>query len=260
MRALDRGTVHVWRLPLRPFIDASTREIGASFDTSSSDAAPLSVLLRRLSPDERTRALRYYRVADRVRFARARGVLRALLASHVDRDPSAIVFTQGAHGKPSAVQADEAGVAFNVSHSGDYALIALTRGREVGVDVEAHREMSDAYDLADRFFSPPEAAALRAWDLAGRDAAFFACWSRKEAFAKATGFGIGSILPKFQVSIDPAVIDVPLTIDASLDDGRAWTLRSLDVADGYSAAVAVDGPPVPPDGWRVTDLPSTACI
>lgn len=197
-----------------------------------------------LSEDERRRAARYRFPAHRRRFLASRAGLRAILAMYLGRDPRAIELTAGAFGKPRV--ADPPGIEFNLAHSGDVALVAVTRGRPVGVDVERMRRGIPYERLAERFFAPSEAAALRRLPPAVRSAGFFACWTRKEAWLKASGQGLErglpSALPRFSVSVEPDPVTVAVTLSGGPDEGRRWSLVDLQVGAGYVGAMAVRGP------------------
>jgi 4'-phosphopantetheinyl transferase len=214
---IDAADVHAWLV--------STIEPPVSADMLSAV----------LSPDERARAARFRFERDRRRFVAARGLLRMLLSTYAGREPASLVFEYEAHGKPRPAGAD--GIAFNVSHSGDVALYAVTRVGDVGVDVEAWRPLADRDDLAARFFAPGEVRRLQALDPDGRQAAFFACWTRKEAFVKAIGEGLSHPLDRFEVSIEPGGGLVHVGGDAA--EAQAWTLVSLPAPDGYAAALAL---------------------
>jgi 4'-phosphopantetheinyl transferase len=138
---------------------------------------------------------------------------------------------------------NSAPLSFNLSHSRGRALVAVSSGREVGVDVERLRRDLPMDRLAARFFSPREIAALRSTADAVRPAAFFACWTRKEAFVKATGAGIfRQPLQSFVVSVQPGPGPVPLEIPGHAEEAGRWRIESLDAGPGYAAAVAVEGP------------------
>ncbi|MGH7565398.1 MAG: 4'-phosphopantetheinyl transferase family protein [Gemmatimonadota bacterium] len=170
--------------------------------------------------------------------------LRSILAAYLDVDPRTIRFVTDPGGKPRLDRRWNASpLAFNLSHSRGRALVALSMGCEVGVDVERLRRDLPIDRLAARFFSPREIAALRSTPDAVRPAAFFACWTRKEAFVKATGAGIfRQPLQSFAVSVEPGVGPVPLVIPGHADEAERWRLESLDAGPGYAAAVAVEGP------------------
>src|SRR5262249_54022604 len=155
--------VHVWRAPL---------------DLSEVDVYHLWSIL---AGDERQRAERYFFEKDRRHFVAARGLLRVLLGRYLTQTPQQLRFTYGSHGKP-ALATDTRGepLHFNVSHSHGLALYALTRGRELGVDVERIRPAVAQETIAEHFFSSREVTVLRALPIALQSTAFFACWTRKE--------------------------------------------------------------------------------
>jgi 4'-phosphopantetheinyl transferase len=190
-------------------------------------ADELAILRETLTDDERERADRFVFARDRERYTVARAELRRLLANHLGAPPR---ICYGAHGKPALVGG---GLAFNVSHAHDLGVIAVACDREIGVDVEREREV-DIAGLATRYFSPREREELLALPDAERLAAFFRCWTRKEAYVKARGEGLAIPLDAFTVSIGRQT-DVTL----AADDAARWSLRALDVDPGYAAAIAV---------------------
>ena len=169
--------------------------------------------------------------------------LRAILASYLDCDPRTLRFVVAPGGKPH-LEADggREPLSFNLSHSRGRALVAVAPRGEVGVDVERFRRDLPIERLAARFFSPREIAALRSTTEALRHAAFFACWTRKEAFVKATGAGIfRQPLQSFAVSVEPGTGPVRLEIPGHDAEAGRWRLVSLDAGPGYAAAVAGEG-------------------
>ena len=195
-------------------------------------AGELEALGSILDAAERSRAERFRFERDRRQYVTAHGVARAVLAGYAGGDPAALRFDVGPFGKPSLAGAP---VAFNLSHSGDRVVVAVARD-EIGVDVEQWRDI-EWMRLATSFFSAAECAALRA---AGDDdvqAAFYACWSRKEAYLKALGVGIGNGLDFFDVSVGA---ELPARVLADRLDPRnvlRWRLFTLDEGTGYSAAL-----------------------
>jgi 4'-phosphopantetheinyl transferase len=213
--ALLPGELHVWRIDLaRARVDQAA-----------------------LSDEEQARAARFLLERDRRRFVASHAALRRILTRYLG--PVAPRFADGPHGKPFL---DGAALRFNLSHSGELALVAVADGREVGVDVEAVREL-DLAGMARVSFSPRERAALFALPPDERLPAFFRCWTRKEAHLKATGFGLALPLDGFDVSLGP---DEPARLVATRpdpDEARRFSLLHLDVGPGYAAAVEVAGPP-----------------
>lgn len=205
-------------------------------------SAPAEASLRCfLSPDEIERAARFHRQTDRTRFVVTRGWLRVVLARALAATPEQLHFSFGARGKPRLGGAfQDAGLNFNVSHSGDHAMIGVTVGQEIGVDIEALRLMTDFENIASGYFSVDETRAILAVADGDRLRAFFRCWTRKEAFLKATGEGMGMALDGFSVRIgerDDSTINASDSTDGA---ARAWTVRGVSTASGYEAAVALE--------------------
>ncbi|MBN1866410.1 4'-phosphopantetheinyl transferase superfamily protein [Candidatus Sumerlaeota bacterium] len=200
-----------------------------------------------LSGDEIARADRFHFQRHRDRFTIARGALRSILSTCVGADPRAIRFAYGPQGKPSLANAETPDdIRFNVSHSEDLALVAVAPGRELGVDVECVRDLKDFEVLARRFFAAGEVAALESLDPPSRREAFFACWTRKEAFLKAKGGGLSVPLREFEVSVLPGEEAALRGVEWDPSEAARWRLASLSVAEGYAAALAVEG-----DDWTL---------
>ncbi len=211
--------VHVWRAPLEM------------------DPASLGRLQETLVPDERARAAQFHSPKDRRHFIAARGALRDILARYLHREPASLQFRYGAAGKPALV-ADSGSheLRFNLSHSGELALYALTRIREIGIDVERIRADVARERVAERFFSAQEVSALRGLPEHLQPEAFFSCWTRKEAYIKARGDGLRIPLDSFDVSL------IPGTPAAFLRGAESqWSLQALRPAPDYVAAVAAAG-------------------
>jgi 4'-phosphopantetheinyl transferase len=162
--------------------------------------AYVAVLLHTLSDEECDRAERFHFERDQRPFICARGTLRRLLAEYLDAEARDLTFSYGPNGKPALSGRFERALTFNVSHSKELALVAIGRNVEMGVDVEAVRSIDDADDIASRFFSPRETAQLRALPFPVRTQAFFACWTRKEAYLKALGSGLAKPLDGFRAT------------------------------------------------------------
>jgi 4'-phosphopantetheinyl transferase len=156
-----------------------------------------------LSADEIGRVSRFQTEQARSRFVRTRGALRTILARSLDVTPERIKFSYSVNGKPAlAGEWHNSDLTFNVSHSADYALIGLTTGRAIGVDIEHVRPMLDSAAIASQYFSESEMRGIASLAEAERLRGFFRCWARKEAFMKATGEGMAIALNGFSVSLD----------------------------------------------------------
>jgi 4'-phosphopantetheinyl transferase len=192
-----------------------------------------------LSPEERVRAERFHRPEDRKRYVVRRGMLRELVAQHLNRQPSEIEFQYNALGKPSVIcGSGEPELQFNMSHSEDWAIYALTRSGPIGVDIQCIRPIPDLERIASETFSPAELAAWTALPADSRLVAFFAAWTRKEAVLKAVGAGIGEGLKQVEVTLglrDARVLQAPPTPDRT----TKWRLHSFSPAPQTIAAIAL---------------------
>lgn len=204
--------------------------------------AELEEFMAVLSPDEQARAQRFHFERDSQRYIAGRGILRNILAAYLDRQPSELQFTYNSSGKPSlAANSDPHGLCFNLSHSHTLAVCALTRNREIGVDVERLRTDFPCEQIAERFFSPPEVSKLRALPDPAKHEAFFNCWTRKEAYIKARGEGLSIGLDRFEVSLAPEEQAALLNVVDDPQEAARWTIEKLSPGLGYVAAVAVKG-------------------
>jgi 4'-phosphopantetheinyl transferase len=196
-----------------------------------------------LSPDERDRAGAFVRERDRRHFTVGRGVLRAILSRYAGIPPKQVRFCYGPHGKPALDEAHGGQtLRFNLAHSHDLALYAVTRGREIGVDLEwVGRPVPDAATIAEHYFSAAERARLRALPELLRHEAFYNCWTRKEAYLKARGEGLSLPLDQFDVSLAPGEPAALLSSHGDPGEVVRWTLWALIPGPGYVAALAVEG-------------------
>ena len=224
---LRDGAVHVWRVRL-----ASQHSADALWPV--------------LSLDEQARARRFFQERHRRRYAIAHGALRQILATYLERPAETIEFATGPHGKPTVFHPEPATrrLEFNLSHSGDLALVAVAWDRPVGVDLEEWERDMNHLELAERFFSPREREALRALAASADDLVrgFFAAWSRKEAYLKASGHGVTHGLHHFDVTLAP---HEPARLVADRRDAQAperWRLVTLPPAPEFSGALVVAAP------------------
>jgi 4'-phosphopantetheinyl transferase len=192
----------------------------------------------RLIAEEQERASRYRFAWDRKQYAVTRGCLRWLLGLYLGVEPLSIEIRYAEHGKPY-LAAPYGDLQFNVSHSDGLALLAFGRGEMLGVDVELVREDVEVDEIAKRFFSPAEQAALARLPAEQRRQAFFRCWTRKEAFIKAIGEGLSLPLHQFDVSVDPEQPATLLATRPVSTEAVQWSLHDLVVPRGYAAALAV---------------------
>src|SRR6266550_603204 len=191
-----------------PSMICETKHTGQDIDVvvTSLAAAPEAVRASAalLSDAERHRARRFAFDRDARRFIVARARLRELLAARLGVGAESIELEYGAHGKP-ALSRRFAGSAlhFNLSHCDDVAAYAFAYGHAIGIDLEAVRVITDADDIAARYFSPRENTTYRTLNPRDRPLGFFNCWTRKEAFVKALGDGLSIPLDRFDVTLAP---------------------------------------------------------
>lgn len=218
---LGQRAIHVWQLALH-----------------EEDSSVVEACAALLSPVERARADGFRSPSARCRFVCCRSALRVLVHAYgAGKSPAAVVFEEGAFGKPVLAPGDHAPVHFNVSHTLGLGLIALASCGPVGVDVEWIRNMPDEDRLVARCFAAGEQAQLGSLPIMVRSVGFFQGWTRKEAFIKATGEGMSRCLQDFEVSLLPGeparFIRVPESANLA-----AWSLHSFEPSPGYTAAVA----------------------
>lgn len=207
---LASGEVHCWSVRL---------------DIAPETVASLTLLL---SDDERRRSTRLRSYRLRRRYIAAHAGVRVLLAQYLGARPDRLRFVRNAFGKPALSGACGRRLTFNLSHSEDLALVAMAAEAELGVDVERVAAAPDLRDVAHAFLDPSEAESLARLPRSARTEAFFRRWTRREAYVKAVGTGLG-------------------TAPTSAPSGE-WSSYSLRPAPGFVGALVVHG-----RGWRVTE-------
>lgn len=194
------------------------------------DKATTAACAAVLSPQELARGERFRSGEDAARFVAAHGHLRSILGAYAGVHASRITFSFSPHGKPSLDDAGRSpGLRFNMADSGDTALVAVTREREVGVDIERVDERVDLDAVSARCFSPAEQRCMMEAPGEDRVGLFFTLWARKEAYIKGRGEGMLLDLRSIDVSRAPATID-----------GR-WRIDDIAARAGYRSAFSVDG-------------------
>jgi 4'-phosphopantetheinyl transferase len=189
---------------------------------------------------ERAQAARFVFERDRRRYIAAHTAVRVVLGRCLDVAPDAVTFACGARGKPRLAGC-AVDLRFNLSHSGERALLAVALGREVGVDIEHTTADRDFTGVASASFSPSEIAALDRAPATERREAFFRIWTRKESFIKALGDGMHFPLDGFDVSAEPSSDQLLLACHAAPEEMARWKMRPVVCEAGYTAAVTVEG-------------------
>lgn len=223
--------VHLWPLPLH----------GAGALASS--------FLPLLSPDEHRRAERLRDPLHAARFVVARGAVRVVLGAYHGLPPAALHFQYGADGKPGLGAEDAP--RFNVSHSEDLALLAVSRTRELGVDVERLRAVDGSDDIVRGFFTARERQTLARRGRGRRARTFLRWWTRKEAYLKAIGRGLA--LPLHELDVSRGAARSMAAALPAASDGAGWSMRDLRPSREHVGALVVAG-----TGWRLTRLPPCA--
>lgn len=218
--SLQAGEVDVWRIAL------------------DQQDERLERFRRTLEPHELERAGRFHFEKHRRHFVVARGFLRSVVAGYLGTQPESLRFVYGTYGKP-AVEGEHS-LRFNLSHSNEVALLAVTVDADVGVDVEHIRADFASEDIARRFFSRAEVDTFNALAKEEQVAAFFRCWTRKEAYIKAIGKGLSQPLDAFDVTLAPGTPAALLR--AEEDDASRWWLSDINIGEGYAGALAVERP------------------
>jgi 4'-phosphopantetheinyl transferase len=215
-----RDETHVW------YADLDLDEQGANR------------LMVQLDTGERTRAQRFAFPHLRTRFVAAHAFARQVLGQYLNIAPECVRYTYAAQGKPGLSNAGD--VRFNLSHSADLAALAITRNREVGIDIERTHEIADMLNLARRYFSQPEIDWLVAMPQNSQTSAFFTCWTAKEAYLKARGDGLLFPLDRFQALPIAGSERLGLAVYGEPAESERWHMTRLEIPDAIGA-LAVEG-------------------
>jgi 4'-phosphopantetheinyl transferase len=230
----------LWRKP-DPFISLSGPEVdiwSAKLDLSLMQMQNLMGILS-AHEKKRSQQLRFDR--DKLRYVFSHGILRWILSKYVDESADQIEIVIGPQGKPSLVQQEKKyPIHFNLSHSHETVLCAITAVGEIGVDVEKIREVPDLEKIVRQFFSTRERAAFKEIPSSQRKQAFFRCWTRKEALIKAMGGGLSLPLDQFDVSILPDPAAALLDIHWDSRKMQHWLLSDISLDVGHAAALAIN--------------------
>jgi 4'-phosphopantetheinyl transferase len=242
--ALDRrrcgvaGTMH-------PCVDRPDLSIGeihvwtARLDDGHHATADL---LRILSQEEKARAAQFSFERDRARFIQAHAIVRQILAKYADADAPTLSFARN-HGKPYLLmRANDPDLQFSVSHSGNCCMLAVRLGHSIGIDVEKLRDLPQAIDIAQSYFTPAENKILAALQGAAQRDAFFALWVHKEATVKTLGIGLAANLGRIEFDVDPDGVLRLIAWNGDRSLAQSWSILRLDPAPGYVAAVGSMNP------------------
>ncbi len=213
---LRAGCLHLWLVAL------------------PTEPGDLARLQRLLSSEERVEARRFHRPADRLRSVAARAALRTILAAYLQERPQALRLATGPSGKPCLD-----GLQFNLSHTGNLALVAVSKEKRIGVDIEKLRELPSMQAVLSFIFTDEERAFVESHSGEHRSRAFFLIWNRREAAAKALGLDLLTCFSRLEIpaaAYSAAGFQVPLA-------GEDWWLRDFSPAPGYAGALCLEGKP-----------------
>ncbi len=220
---MDDSDVHLWQVSL------------------GQPCSRIRELEQSLCLAEKSRAEKFVFDKHRRRFIVGRGFLRNILGKYLNQAAADLMFSYGQQGKPALVSHDiDNHLYFNVSHSHEIALYAISRGRQVGVDVEYLGARQDVESIARQYFYPNEYRVISSLSAEKKRAAFFKAWTIKEAYAKATGEGL-SVLEQVETSLSPEGFAELLNIHGNPEAITRWSSCQVCPAPKYMAALVVEG-------------------
>jgi len=221
---LASGEVHIWRVGLMQ------------------SEAVVERCRALLPADEIARAERFHFARDRRRFAVSHGMVRNVLGRYLGLKPQEIRFIQGPKGKPEiAPEWNSLGLRFNLSHSGEFALMGMASKLIMGIDIEEIRPDFGTQEIAKRFFSRQEVTTLLSLPPDQQVEAFFYCWTRKEAYIKAQGEGLSLALDSFDVIFAPGSEPALVRVAEDPNEVARWKLYDINACPGYKAALMIEG-------------------
>lgn len=222
---LLRDELHVWHINL---------------DVNPASLQQASALL---DDQERTRAAKFVTPLLRDRYIVAHACMRQLLAEYADRPPGAIQYEKNRHGKPTLVDpAIASRLSFSLTHSENMALLAISAGHPIGIDIEKVNPYSDLEAVAHRNFTALERAALSTLDKSDILSGFYAMWTRKESFIKAIGNGLSYPLQSFEVPVQLHPRNTWTLIQCDDTELACWYVQDISRLPDYAAAVVCSNP------------------
>jgi 4'-phosphopantetheinyl transferase len=195
-----------------------------------------------LSHDEVQRADAFHFEKHRRRYIAGRAAMRQILGIYTGIASKELVFSYGEKGKPElAGELKRPEIKFNLSNSQDIAVLAVAQNLTVGIDIEWINPEFATDEVARRFFAAGEVRRLQSLPVAERSDAFFACWTRKEAYIKALGEGLSVPLDSFEVAFGPGVPAALLQVRVNPGEVERWSLYDIAVTQGFRSAIIVEG-------------------
>ncbi len=216
---IEPETVHIWKINL------------------AENFSHLEKLRQILSIEEIQKSEAFHFANDRQNYTVSHGFLRLILAKYLERKPESLCFDPNEFGKPFL---KDSPLKFNLSHSGEFALIGVAEKREVGVDIELVRENVNYHELAAQFFSKKETDFFISLPQSDRKQVFFRIWSRKESFVKARGCGLSANLQSFDVLSSATAENQLFTVYFHDSAKEVWSGQDLIFSPNYAAAVVFE--------------------
>lgn len=202
------------------------------------DPTSINALFELLSADEKARANKYVFAKDKRHFIAGRGALRKIIGGYLDVSPEEIRFSTNRFGKPF-LSTNDRDLRFNVSHACGIGVVAVSFGRELGVDIEFVDRNFDVWSVAASVLSPAEFAQMRSLASSSQAAMFFAGWTRKEAFLKAMGDGLSSS-DELQRAVS-LIGDKGVFRSSEENIVTDWSLTSFEIHKDFKASLVVEG-------------------
>ncbi|HXZ06337.1 MAG TPA: 4'-phosphopantetheinyl transferase superfamily protein [Ktedonobacteraceae bacterium] len=230
-----------WNVP-SGYVDLLTNDVHVWSALLDVPEDILQLLQQTLDSDEQIRADRFYFEKDRSRFIVCHGLLRTILASYLNIEPGRVMFNYTPNGKPFLVQKFQGKeLQFNLAHSHELALFALTLDRRIGVDVEQIYGFAETNQLARRILSRQERAEMNKYPQDEKLETLFRYWTCKEAYVKATGVGLAQPLEKIHISLMLGSNARMISINRSVREASRWSLQELHPVPGFAAALVIEG-------------------
>ena len=194
--------------------------------------------INNLSDDEINKINRFIFEKDRITHTISKGTLRYIMSGYLNLKPEEIIFNQNEYGKPfiSEDQNPEK-IQFDLSHSGDMIIYAISKGRNIGIDIQEIKDSDSVIDIVEHYFSETEKSAFRSLPDEQKLKGFHSCWARKEAYIKALGLGLSYPLNSFSMPVTPEYSSAVIYDDK----GTAYSVTDIITSPGYAATVAVEG-------------------
>lgn len=205
-----------------------------------------------LSKKEKARASRFKFEEHRLKFIAARATLRKILSHYLSIDPNAISFTENKYGKPGLKdEINKSSIFFNISHSHNMALFAISNEENIGIDIEAVNRKIDFDEISKRFFSDRENEHIQALPISQKSIDFYKIWTAKEAFIKAIGQGLSFPLKEFEISLNNNTISLA-SIYGDPNKASTWNLFKYDVPDEYESSIAIQAERPDITSWKIS--------